>query len=51
MSQVILQNKIQKDYSTFKAIIYDTLTEVTADMLDGITKIIHSKSFFLSIGI
>jgi hypothetical protein len=46
MSQVILQNKIQKDYSTFKAIVDDTLTEVTADMLDGITTI--SGSAFLN---
>ena len=46
MSQVILQNKIQKDYSAFKAIVDDTLTEVTANMLDGITKI--SSYAFLS---
>ncbi len=46
MSQVILQNKIQKDYSAFKAIVDDTLTEVTANMLDGITTI--STSAFLS---
>lgn len=46
MSQVILQNKIQKDYSAFKAIVDDTLTEVTAYMLDGITTI--SSSAFLN---
>ena len=45
MSQVILQNKIQKDYSTFKAIIDDTLTEVTADMLVGIREI-SSYAFY-----
>ncbi len=46
MSQVILQNKIQKDYSTFKTMVDNTLTEVTSQMLDGITKI--STSAFLS---
>ncbi len=45
MLQVILQNKIQKDYSTFKAIVDDTLTEVTSQMLDEITKII-SYAFY-----
>ena len=45
MSQVILQNKTQKDYSAFKAIVDDTLTEVTADMLNGITTI-SSYAFY-----
>lgn len=45
MSQVILQNKIQKDYSAFKAIVDDTLTEVTANMLDGIREI-SSHAFY-----
>lgn len=45
MSQVILQNKIQKDYSAFKSIVDDTLTEVTADMLNGIHEI-SSYAFY-----
>ena len=39
-SGYITQRKIEKeDYSPFKGIVDDSLTEVTAEMLDGITSI------------
>lgn len=39
MSQVILQNKIQKDYSVFKSLVDGGISLVTQDMIEGITKI------------
>lgn len=39
MSQVILQNKIQKDYSVFKSLVDGSISSVTQDMIEGITKI------------
>jgi hypothetical protein len=39
MTQVILQNKIQKDYSVFKSLVDGSISSVTQDMIEGITKI------------
>ena len=39
MSQVILQNKIQKDYSIFKSRVDGSISSVTQDMIQWITKI------------
>ena len=45
-SGYITQRKIEKeDYSPFKGIVDDSLTEVTAEMLDGVTTI-SSYAFY-----
>lgn len=41
-SGYIVQRGGGKDYSSFKAIVDGSLTEVTAEMLDGVTKINNS---------